>query len=70
MVTAGDFEGDPSLEVVDPSTHIATLNEEGHLRLQAMVQRGRGYVSADRNFDESLGIGWIPLDSAHSPVGG
>ena len=68
VVPAGDFEGDPSLEVVDPTTHIATLNEEGHLRLQAMVQRGRGYVSADQNFDESLGIGWIPLDSAHSPV--
>lgn len=68
VVTAGDLEGDPSLEVVDPDTHIATLNEEGHLRLQARVEKGRGYVSADRNFDESLGIGWIPLDSAHSPV--
>jgi len=32
------------------------------------VQKGRGYVSAERNFDESMGIGWIPVDSAHSPV--
>src|SRR5437667_11953124 len=32
------------------------------------VQNGRGYVAADRNFDEDLGIGWIPVDSVHSPV--
>ena len=32
------------------------------------VQNGRGYVSADRNFDEDLGIGYIPVDSVHSPV--
>jgi DNA-directed RNA polymerase subunit alpha len=32
------------------------------------MKRGRGYVSADKNFDEDLGIGWIPVDSVHSPV--
>jgi DNA-directed RNA polymerase subunit alpha len=32
------------------------------------VKRGRGYVSADKNFDEDLGIGWIPIDSVHSPI--
>ena len=32
------------------------------------MKRGRGYVSADKNFDEDLGIGWIPIDSVHSPV--
>src|SRR5690606_290058 len=32
------------------------------------LKRGRGYVSADKNFDEDLGIGWIPVDSVHSPV--
>jgi DNA-directed RNA polymerase subunit alpha len=67
-VTAGDLTDDPRMEIVDPDVHIATLNEEGHLKLQAQVQRGRGYVAADRNFDDSMGIGWIPLDSAHSPV--
>ena len=36
--------------------------------LDEYVQRGRGYVSADKNFDEDLGIGWIPVDSVHSPV--
>ncbi|HEX9669724.1 MAG TPA: DNA-directed RNA polymerase subunit alpha [Thermoanaerobaculia bacterium] len=68
VVKAGQMTEDPTLEVVDPDVHIATLNEEGRLKLQALVKRGRGYVSADRNSDESMGIGWIPVDSAHSPV--
>jgi DNA-directed RNA polymerase subunit alpha len=67
-VTAGQMSEDPQIEVYDPTVHIATPNEGGRLKLQAQVKRGRGYVSADRNFDESMGIGWIPVDSAHSPV--
>lgn len=67
-VTAQQMSEDATIEIVDPSIHIATVNEEGRLKLQAQVKRGRGYVSADRNFDESMGIGWIPVDSAHSPV--
>jgi DNA-directed RNA polymerase subunit alpha len=68
QVKPGAMTEDPQVEIMDPEVHIATLNEEGRLKLQAQVKRGRGYVSADRNFDESMGIGWIPLDSAHSPV--
>jgi DNA-directed RNA polymerase subunit alpha len=68
VVKAKDLQGDPQLEIADPEAHIATLNEEGRLKLQAQVRKGRGYVSADKNFDEAMGIGWIPLDSAHSPV--
>ena len=67
-VTAGDFNGDPSVEIRDPNSKVATLNERGRLRLEAQVKNGRGYVGADRNLDESMGIGWIPLDSVHSPV--
>jgi DNA-directed RNA polymerase subunit alpha len=67
-VSAEQMSEDAQIEIVDPSIHIATLNEEGRLKLQAQVKRGRGYVSADRNFDETMGIGWIPVDSAHSPV--
>ncbi len=67
-VTAGQMGEDPQIEIVGPNVHIATVNEEGRLKLQAQIKRGRGYVSADRNFDESMGIGWIPVDSAHSPV--
>jgi len=67
-VTAGDFAEDGQVEIFDKDLHIATVNEEGRLRLQALVKNGRGYVSADHNFDESMGIGWVPIDSAHSPV--
>jgi hypothetical protein len=42
--------------------------EGGKLHMEMRVKRGRGYVSADKNFDEDLGIGWIPIDSVHSPV--
>jgi len=67
-VTAGQLTGDAQIEICDPEATIATINEEGHLKLQAQVRNGRGYVSAEQNFDESMGIGWIPLDSSHSPV--
>jgi DNA-directed RNA polymerase subunit alpha len=67
-IAAGQMSEDPQVEIIDPNIHIATTNEEGRLKLQAQVKLGRGYVAADRNFDESMGIGWIPLDSAHSPV--
>lgn len=68
VVKAGQLMGDPQIEIVDPNVHVATLNEEGRLKLQLKVARGRGYASAEKNFEESLGIGWIPVDSAHSPV--
>jgi DNA-directed RNA polymerase subunit alpha len=67
-VTAGDLTGDAQIEILEPDLHIATLNEAGHLKLQAQIKQGRGYISADRNFEDAMGIGWIPVDSAHSPV--
>ncbi|MEE8278141.1 MAG: DNA-directed RNA polymerase subunit alpha [Thermoanaerobaculia bacterium] len=67
-ITAGQLSGDPQIEIVDPDIPIATVNEEGKLKLQLKVAQGRGYVSAEKNFDDSLGIGWIPVDSVHSPV--
>ena len=36
--------------------------------MQALVGKGRGYVAAEKNLDETMGIGWIPIDSVHSPV--
>jgi DNA-directed RNA polymerase subunit alpha len=68
QATAGDLTGDPAVEICDPDLPIATVNEEGHLKLQVRVEEGRGYVTADKNFDETMGIGWIPIDSVHSPV--
>jgi DNA-directed RNA polymerase subunit alpha len=67
-VRARDIEVDQDVEILEPEAHIATVSEGGKLHMQLRVKRGRGYVAADRNFDEDLGIGWIPIDSVHSPV--
>ena len=67
-VRARDIEGDADLEILEPDAHIATVAEGGKLHMELRVKRGRGYVSADKNFDEDLGIGWIPIDSVHSPI--
>jgi DNA-directed RNA polymerase subunit alpha len=67
-VTAADLQGDSSVEILDPDAPIATLSENGQLRAELRVSTGRGYVSADKNFDDDMGIGYIPIDSVHSPV--
>ena len=67
-VRARDIEVDQDVEILEPEAHIATVSEGGKLHMQLRIKRGRGYVAADRNFDEDLGIGWIPIDSVHSPV--
>ncbi len=67
-VKAHDIQTDADIEILEPDVHIATVAEGGRLQMEMRVRRGRGYVSADKNFDEELGIGWIPIDSVHSPV--
>jgi DNA-directed RNA polymerase subunit alpha len=67
-VRARDIAADADVDVLEPDAHIATVSEGGKLEMELRVRRGRGYVSADKNFDEDLGIGWIPIDSVHSPV--
>ena len=67
-VKAGDLETDADVEILEPDVHIATLGDGGRLNMELRARRGRGYVSADKNFDEELGIGWIPVDSVHSPI--
>jgi DNA-directed RNA polymerase subunit alpha len=67
-VKARDIETDADIEILEPEAHIATVAEGGKLHMELRVKRGRGYVSADKNFDEDLGIGWIPIDSVHSPI--
>ena len=67
-VTASDFEIGADVEILDPNVHIATVGDGGSLHMEMRVKQGRGYVSADKNFDEDLGVGWIPVDSVHSPV--
>jgi len=67
-VTAGDLETDGDVEILEPGLHIATVADGGSLHMEMRVKQGRGYVAADKNFDEDLGVGWIPVDSVHSPV--
>ena len=67
-IKARDIETDADVEILEPDAHIATVAEGGSLQMEMRVKRGRGYVSADKNFDEDLGIGWIPIDSVHAPI--
>ena len=67
-LTAGDIKTDQDVEVLDKKIHIATVERGGSLNMELRIKRGRGYVSAERNLDEDLGIGWIPVDSVHSPI--
>ena len=67
-VRARDIQADADVEILEPDAHIATIAEGGKLHMEMRMKRGRGYVSADKNFDEDLGIGWIPIDSVHSPI--
>src|SRR3954467_10820720 len=67
-VSSGQIETDQDVEVLDRNMHIATVGEGGKLNIEMRLKSGRGYVSADRNFDEDLPLGYIPIDSIHSPV--
>jgi DNA-directed RNA polymerase subunit alpha len=65
---SGEIETDAEVEILDPNVHISTVSEGGSLTIEVRLKRGRGYVSAERNFDEDLAVGYIPIDSVHSPV--
>src|SRR5437763_12254967 len=68
LVTSGMIEADADVEVLDKDVYIATVSEGGKLDMEMRLKRGRGYVSADRNYDEEHGSEFIPIDSVHSPV--
>ena len=65
---AGDIRTDDEVDIVNKDLHIATLNEDGHLQMQMTLERGRGYVSADKNKTATMPIGVIPIDSIFTPV--
>ena len=66
-VTARDIQPHADVEILNPDLHIATLAAKGRLALDITLERGRGYVSAERNKKSSV-IGVIPADSIFSPV--
>ncbi len=67
-VTAADILGDSDVEIFNPELHIATLEENATLIMEINMARGRGYVPADMNKDESTPISVIPTDSIYTPV--
>ena len=60
IITSGMIEADGDVEILD--------SEGGKIDMEMRLKRGRGYISADKNFDADLGLGFIPVDSVHSPV--
>jgi len=68
VVRAGDIQGGPNLEILNPDHPIATLSKEGKLQADLTIKLGRGYVSADRNKDEEAPVGTIPIDAIFSPI--
>jgi len=67
-VRASDIQAPADVEVVNPDLYICTLAAKGHLRMEMTVERGKGYVSADRNKHEGQPIGVVPIDAIFSPV--
>ena len=68
VITSAMIEETADFAILDKNVYIATVSEGGKLQVEMRVKNGRGYVGADRNFDEDLPIGYIPVDSIHSPV--
>ena len=66
-ITAGDIEPPAGVQIHNPDLHLATLNEDGRLDIELVVERGRGYVLAVTNAS-STDIGRIPVDQIYSPV--
>ena len=65
---SGDIQMDDEMEMVDPNLHIATLNEDARLHMTLTMEKGRGYVSSDKNKSPNMPIGVIPIDSIFTPI--
>ncbi|WP_035292488.1 DNA-directed RNA polymerase subunit alpha [Clostridium sp. KNHs214] len=68
VVTGDDIITDGSVEVINKDLYIATLDENGRLHMEINVDRGRGYVSQNKNKSLDLPIATIPVDSIYTPV--
>ena len=67
-VTAGDIYVDSEVEVLNPDMHVCTVNEDGSLYMEITLDKGRGYVSAERNKAFGQPVGVIPVDSIFTPI--
>lgn len=69
VITAADIKIDADVEIFNPDLHIATLNEDANLYMEITINKGRGYVSSEKNKQISQSvIGLIPVDSIYTPV--
>jgi len=70
VVTAADIQVDPDVEILNPEQVIATLNggADCKLYMELTITKGRGYISSDKNKNDDLPIGVIPIDSIYTPV--
>jgi DNA-directed RNA polymerase subunit alpha len=68
VVRASDIQSNGDVEVLNPDQVIATLDNDGELKLEMIVRHGRGYVSAEENRTEDLAVGFIAIDSIFAPV--
>jgi DNA-directed RNA polymerase subunit alpha len=67
-VLAGDIICDADVEILNPEYHIATLDTDGKLFMEMTVEKGRGYVIAEKNKKPGQPIGMIAIDSIFTPV--
>ena len=67
-VTAGDILPDSDVEVINPELHIATLDSDGKLHMELVLEHGRGYVTVERNKHSDMPIGQIAIDSIFTPI--
>jgi DNA-directed RNA polymerase subunit alpha len=65
---SADIVHDGDIEILNKNIHIASLDEDGKLNIEMIVKNNRGYITADQNYDETLPVDYIPLDSSHSPI--
>ncbi len=68
IVTAGDIETGPDVDILNPDHVICNLDEGATIHMEFTTQKGKGYVPADRNRPDDAPIGLVPIDSLYSPV--
>lgn len=67
-VTAGNITEDSDVIILNPDLHIATLDKDAVLKMEIYINKGTGYVPAEMNKTDEMGIGFIPVDSIYSPI--
>ena len=67
-VTAGDIISDTDVKIINPQQHICLLDKGAHFIMEMTVKTGKGYVPAERNKEEDMPIGTMPIDAIFTPI--